>query len=278
VGKIIGAIKMAKVISIHSFRGGTGKSNITANLATMTARAGYRVGIVDTDIQSPGIHVPFGLDDTKIKYTLNDYLWGRCNLEAATYDVTSTATRQKTGWFNNNRGKIYLVPSSIKTNEISRILREGYDARLLNDGFRHLTQHLKLDYLFIDTHPGINEETLLSVIISDVLVVILRPDKQDYQGTAVTIDVARKLEVPKMLLVVNKVLPSVNQEQLRIQVQKSYNTPVAGVLPVCEEMFQLASSDIFSMIYPEHPWTKTVSLIAKQLTDNQPATKAFSFR
>jgi MinD-like ATPase involved in chromosome partitioning or flagellar assembly len=269
---------MTKIISIHSFRGGTGKSNITANLATLTARAGYRVGIVDTDIQSPGIHVPFGLDDTHIKYTLNDYLWGNCKLEAATYDVSSVfTTRQKAGWFSNNKGKIYLIPSSIKTNEISKIIREGYDARLLNEGFRHLAQHLKLDYLFIDTHPGINEETLLSVIISDILIVILRPDKQDYQGTAVTIDVARKLDVPKMLLVVNKVLPSVNQETLRAQVQRTYNTSVAGILPVCDEMFQLASSDIFSLRYPEHPWTQTVSAIAKQITD-KPVTKPFSFR
>jgi MinD-like ATPase involved in chromosome partitioning or flagellar assembly len=52
---------VGKIISIHSFRGGTGKSNVTANLATLIARTGCRVGIVDTDIQSPGIHVPFGL-------------------------------------------------------------------------------------------------------------------------------------------------------------------------------------------------------------------------
>lgn len=31
---------MAKIISIHSFRGGTGKSNVTANLATVLARGG----------------------------------------------------------------------------------------------------------------------------------------------------------------------------------------------------------------------------------------------
>ena len=47
---------MGKIISIHSFRGGTGKSNLTANLATNVALMGNRVGIVDTDIQSPGIH------------------------------------------------------------------------------------------------------------------------------------------------------------------------------------------------------------------------------
>ena len=44
---------MSKIVSIHSFRGGTGKSNSTANLAATVAEAGYRVGIVDTDIQSP---------------------------------------------------------------------------------------------------------------------------------------------------------------------------------------------------------------------------------
>jgi len=268
---------MTKIISIHSFRGGTGKSNVTANLATLIARAGARVGIVDTDIQSPGIHVPFGLDETKIKYTLNDYLWGRCGIEAAAYDVSSVFATRK-GWFTNNRGKIYLIPSSIKTGEISRILREGYDARLLNDGFRQLMQRLQLDYLLIDTHPGINEETLLSVIISDVLLVILRPDKQDYQGTAVTIDVARKLEVPKMLLVVNKVLPSLNHPALKQQIQDIYQVPVAGVLPVCDEMFHLASSDIFAIRYPEHPWTKTISVIAQSLTENnKPVNKAFNF-
>jgi MinD-like ATPase involved in chromosome partitioning or flagellar assembly len=269
---------MAKIISIHSFRGGTGKSNVTANLATIIARMGYRVGIVDTDIQSPGIHVPFGLDESKVKYTLNDYLWGRCAIEAATYDVSSIfTTRQKQNWFNKNQGKVYLIPSSIKTSEISRILREGYDARLLNDGFRHLIQRLKLDYLFIDTHPGINEETLLSAIISDVLVVILRPDKQDYQGTAVTIDVARKLDVQKILLVVNKALPSLNLEALKQQVQATYNVPVAGVLPVCDEMFDLASSDIFCLRYPEHPWTNVVNGIAKQLSENnKPLNQPFS--
>ena len=67
---------MAKIISIHSFRGGTGKSNVTANLAGLLARAGHRVGVIDTDIQSPGIHVIFALKPADVRYALNDYLWG----------------------------------------------------------------------------------------------------------------------------------------------------------------------------------------------------------
>ena len=53
---------MAKVVSFHSFRGGTGKSNMSANVAALLALDGRRVGVVDADIQSPGIHVLFGLD------------------------------------------------------------------------------------------------------------------------------------------------------------------------------------------------------------------------
>ena len=52
---------MPKIISIHSFRGGTGKSNTTANLAALLAADQKRVGVIDTDIQSPGIHVLFGI-------------------------------------------------------------------------------------------------------------------------------------------------------------------------------------------------------------------------
>jgi septum site-determining protein MinD len=52
---------MAKIISIHSYRGGTGKSNLTANLATLVARDGNRVAVIDTDLPSPGIHILFGV-------------------------------------------------------------------------------------------------------------------------------------------------------------------------------------------------------------------------
>src|SRR6266702_8945557 len=146
--------------------------------------------------------------------TLNDYLYGRCSIEQAIYGVTDKLGPQVAAM-----GTLYLLPSSIKAVEITRVLREGYEVNLLIDGFRTLIKSLQLDYLFIDTHPGLNEETLLSIIISDLLVLILRPDQQDFQGTAVTIEVARKLKLKWLLLVVNMVLPKLDFTSLRQQVQ-----------------------------------------------------------
>ena len=162
-------------------------------------------------------------------------------------------------------GKILLIPSSIKAGEIARILREGYDVARLNEGISQLVDRLQLDYLLIDTHPGLNEETLLSIAISDLLLVLLRPDQQDYQGTAVTVEVARHLEVPKMLVVVNKAIARRDFVLLREQVHAAYDVPVAGILAETEEMLDLASNGLFCLHYPEHPLTKTMAEIAARV-------------
>lgn len=255
---------MAQIIAIHSFRGGTGKSNLIANIGATMAQQGQRVGIVDTDIQSPGIHVIFGLKEEKIQRTLNDYLWEKCDIKETAYDVTNFLIAEQ-GNTTTVKGSLYLIPSSIKAAEIARILREGYDVVRLNDGFQELIRTLKLDYLLIDTHPGLNEETLLSIGISNILLILLRPDSQDFQGTAVTVDVARKLKVPKMLLVMNKALPSLNFADLQQQVEKIYNVPVAGIMPLSEDMVQLASKGLFSLRYSQHPITQTIKRITEQI-------------
>jgi MinD-like ATPase involved in chromosome partitioning or flagellar assembly len=249
---------MSQIVSIHSFRGGTGKSNTTANVAGILASQGKRVGVIDTDIQSPGVHVLFGLGEDEMEHTLNDYLWSKCTIKEVAHDVTAKLGMPVSG-------KVYLFPCSVKAGEIARILREGYDVGLLNDGCLRAVKDLNLDVLIIDTHPGLNEETLLSVSISDALAVIMRPDAQDYQGTAVTVDVARKLEVPRMVLVVNKLPPAFSLEQVKARVEKLYQVEVAGVIPHSDDLMNLASEGVFSMRYPDHPVAAIYRQIAARL-------------
>jgi MinD-like ATPase involved in chromosome partitioning or flagellar assembly len=253
---------MAEIIAVHSFRGGTGKSNSIANLAALIAIQGRRVGIIDTDIQSPGIHVIWGLNPEQINFTLNDYLWGRCGMKDAAVDLTPTLNAAVG---KDVKGRLHLVPASIKANEIARILREGYDVVHLNDGLQELIRSLQLDYLLIDTHPGLNEETLLSIGIADLLLIVLRPDSQDFQGTAVTVDVARKLQVAKMAVLINKALPEMVPQDLQQQVEEIYQVPVVGVLPLAIEVAQLASQGVFCLRYPEHPISVTLREIADRL-------------
>jgi septum site-determining protein MinD len=261
---------LAKIISTHSFRGGTGKSNTTANLAVLVARAGNRVGVIDTDIQSPGIHVIFQLSESRIEYALNDYLWGKCRIEETAYDVTDAAIGNVDE--DAERPRVFLIPSSVKVGEIGRVLKEGYDVAKLNDGFQRLIRDLELDYLFIDTHPGVNEETLLSIAISDKLILVMRPDSQDFQGTAVTAELARRLDIPEMLIVINKVPPNMDTIALRDRVEKSYGAEVAALFPLNYEIVRLASAGIFVNRYPDHPMTLALQQVASRVMDASPAT------
>ncbi|GAB4437666.1 MAG: MinD/ParA family protein [Chloroflexi bacterium OHK40] len=249
---------MTTIISIHSFRGGTGKSNTTANLTALLAAEGYRVGVFDTDIQSPGIHVIFGLADEEIGPSLNTFLRGECEIEDAIYEVTDRLGAPVSG-------RVFLIPSSVKASEIARVLREGYDPGTLNEGFQRAARALDLDVLLIDTHPGLNEETLLSIAISDTLLIILRPDQQDYQGTSVTVDVANSLEVPRLLLLVNKVPQSYDTELVRRRVEETYRATVAAVLPHSDELMALASTGIFALRFPDHPLTALYRQVAARL-------------
>lgn len=248
---------MPKVISVHSYRGGTGKSNTVANLATSVALEGKRVGVVDTDVPSPGIHNLFNLEPEQTPRTLNHFLWGECPIEEAAYDVGAGVGLAP--------GNLYLVPSSVRADDIARILKDGYDVRQLNDGFRKLVRALNLDVLLIDTHPGLSKESFLTIAISHLLVLVLRPDKQDFQGTAVTVDVARQLNVKRMVLALNKVLPEVSFDALRNKVEETYGLPVAGMFPLSPDIVRLASEGVFCARFPDHPVSQEYRKVARVL-------------
>lgn len=249
---------MAKIISIHSFRGGTGKSNTTANVAAILATQGLRVGVIDTDIQSPGIHILFGLEGDEITTSLNDYLWHGLDIKEAALEVTANLGQ-------GISGQLFLIPSSVKPGEITRVLREGYNARKLTQGMSDLVDALSLDALLIDTHPGLNEETLLSIVISDALVIVMRPDKQDYEGTGITVKVARELKVPNLMLVVNKAPLILEPEAIRVKVEQTYRCEVAAVLPHSDDLMNLASEGIFVRCYPDHPISALYGQVATKL-------------
>jgi MinD-like ATPase involved in chromosome partitioning or flagellar assembly len=257
---------MPKIVSVHSFRHGTGKSNLAANLAVSIAQQGQRVGIIDTDVQASGVHTLFGLDEDQADRVLNYYLWSDTEIQLTAHSFNPLLKIDQGEVAVMGRGTC-LTPSNIKISEMAQLLKEGYDTSTLSHGLFELSRRLKLDYLLIDTNPGLSEDTLLAIALSDVLVLVLCLDQQNFQGIALTLDVAHKLGVPKILLVANQVLPEYLQDEVKQQLEGAYGHPVAGVLPFSQELLTLASSDIFCLRYPDHSLSQVVQAIAKQITN-----------
>jgi MinD-like ATPase involved in chromosome partitioning or flagellar assembly len=255
---------VATIVSVHSFRGGTGKSNTTANLAAVWATEGRRVGVIDADIQSPGIHVILGVSGDEVQGSLNDFLWHGRDLKDVAMDVTSRQPTQLSG-------RLFLIPSSMEPGKITQVLRQGYDAQRLTAGLRQLVDELQLDVLLIDTHPGLNEETLLSLVISHSLLIVMRPDKQDYEGTAITARVAQELGVPRILLLVNKAPSDLDAAAVANRVEQAYGCPVAAVLPHSDDLLRLASEGILVLRQPAHGLVESYRSVASRLLGNSAA-------
>lgn len=254
-----GAKRKAQLVAIQSFRGGTGKSNLSANLAFLAARQGAKVAVLDTDLQSPGVHIVFGVKSEQVLHSLSHFVQGKCEINEVAIDLTRELRLEERG------GKLFLLPSSMKLEAITAIISKGYEPSRLNEHMLRLAEDLELDYLILDTHPGLNRETLLSLAISDIMLVVLRPDRQDFQGTAVLVQLARKVGVPSLSFVANKVLDGFDPAEISKKIEEAFGFPVAGVLPLCEEFLRLGSGAVFVERYPKHPLTKELERITQRV-------------
>lgn len=248
---------MTKTISFHSFRRGTGRSSLLSSLAAILATQGKRVGIVDANLQSPSAHILFGLSYKQIHQTLNEYLWGDCQIEEVVYDV-SRAVRVP-------REQLLLIPSSDSTVKIMRILNEGFDVNRLIDAYSQFSKKLSLDYLFLDVGSGLNETVLISAAVSNTLILVMRPDHQDYQGVAATLKMAKQLHIGRILALVNDVPSIYEPSAIRQQVETDFDCEVAAVIPHSEHFLSLASEDIFVTRYPRDPLTRELEELALKL-------------
>jgi septum site-determining protein MinD len=247
------------IIAVHSFRRGTGKSTLAANLGVLLADGGLRVGLVDANLQAPSLHLFFGLADLGRRPTLNDYLAGRCEPVMAAIPVGARVDPPP-------RGPIVLVPASGEPDRIIESLRGSYRAEALSEGLCILGEELRLDLLLVDTCAGISEETLLTIAAADCLLLLLRPDRQDYHGTGMTIELARRLGEPRLLLVVNELPAGFDAAEAAARVEAGFGTPVAAVLPHSEGVQMLGSAGLFVRREPESLVARALRRIAEELS------------
>ncbi len=191
---------MTKVIAVHSFKGGTGKTTLTANIAATLATR-KRVGVMDLDLSGPGLHVLFGLKKGEVKATLTDIFLGDALPENVVIDLSQRLRLSK-------GGGLYFCPASNKVEDMLRLLKAGLEVALFQDTLQKVGELYKLDYIIVDTHPGVENDTVLAMGCCDALVLVSRVDQQDLFGTAVMVLLAETFEKPTFLTL-NMVPPGV---------------------------------------------------------------------
>ena len=257
-----------KIVSVWSSSEEAGRQIFIANLAAQAALTGMRVGLADTDFALPTVQSMFGLDKPDTLKTINDYLYGR-----ATIGEVGLPIHESNGQTSELKDThIWLFPASVNPGEFLRIQREGINIGLLRDGFRDTYEKFNLDCLFINLPSNVDEETLLGIAISNVAIIVVRPDNLDYARTAAMIDTARKFEIPNVFLAVNNVLPKYDKydfTEVKSKLEQTYDTPVLGVLPLFDDIVDDGNAGMFSINSSSHKWSRSLCSLAQSLFETK---------
>jgi septum site-determining protein MinD len=245
-------------ITFSAFLRGTGKSNLVANVACLLALGGRRVGLVDLDEAAPTQAYLFGRDPAELGPALGDALFGRAAPGDAAHDVTPRQVADA-------GGAVLLVPLAVEPGQVPLALRAGLDADLLGEMLAGIAAARRLDYLLLDTGNGLDEVSLSAFAMSDAVVHVMRLEKRGYQGSAVTLELARRLGVPQVSVVANLTPEHLDPAAVQLQLGRTFGCEVVAVLPYSDEMAAIGSARPFVLAYPEHPLTARLAEFAEKI-------------
>ncbi|HJR49392.1 MAG TPA: AAA family ATPase [Nitrososphaeraceae archaeon] len=177
-----------KQITFVSYRGGTGKTTLAANLSALLAKNGQNVCILDMDIYAPSLHSYFGdMNHYETRKTINNFLIGKCKVNDILVEITPILQLSEKGYLS---GKIFACFASPKREDILKVEAVIEDKNRMNilKNFINLRKDLdekyNIDYLIVDTGPGIYSITRALFRISDIAVFVIRTGEVDNTGLA----------------------------------------------------------------------------------------------
>ena len=247
----------ARWLAVHSFKGGTGKSTVTANIALSLVEQGKNVCVMDMDLAGPGIHVMFGVEEQEVKSTMTNVLLGETQILDAVIPLTEK--------FGLKKGSLHFVPASYKVEEMLKLLRHGLEVRIFTEGLQQLTDKLDLDYVLVDTHPGREDDTVLVMGSCNGILIISRLDQQDLIGTAILARLATSLGKTTFLLF-NMIPPRLAEDsvnEISANLSKRFGLNVLASVPFYDEILQSLSNGVFTRNLPKHEYTRKIWEAAK---------------
>ncbi len=184
-----------KTISIINYKGGVGKTTLTANLGVQLARSGLRILLVDLDPQTSLTFSFIEQDEwKKIERTKTIKNWFDALIEQKSCELNSLVLNlpKIAPYLGNHAGAIQLISSHLNLIDIDMNLAQdlgvGSDAtRQINylrifSSLRAGLQALdrSFDLVLIDCPPNFNIVTRTAIAAADY---VLAPTKADYLST-----------------------------------------------------------------------------------------------
>lgn len=283
---------MTKSVAFHSYKGGTGKTTIASNIAALLTVKGYKVALLDLDVYAPSLLSYF---DKQPRKWLNDYLLGDAEIDDAMMPVTDiVASYRKDRADTGVNGKLWVGFCSAKKDDVYKI--EAGTAENTKSQLRrfillrqNLIRDYEIDFIIIDTSPGIRYWSMNALAVADTLLLTLKLGDIDIEGTAkLASEIYGSLTKygTKSFLVLNRVagycVPGNHSHASNVHdgenstesysgnpgpaISKQTNMDVIAAIP-CYCDIQFSKKEFLTALrYPDHPFTKQLQDLAESIS------------
>jgi chromosome partitioning protein len=290
---------MTKCVAFHSYKGGTGKSTISSNLAASLAKKGLTAVLLDVDVYAPSLQDYFQWQPKK---SINDYLFENASVDEVIHDLTDllrTFPSHNGQETNSSKGKLFVAFSSTSKDEIYKldgaVRQEGSKIQLLRKFLmlrEEIVSKYNADYVIIDTSPGIRYWSINSLAIADTIFLSLKMDGIDLKGTRL---LAREIYESltklgtKSYLLLNRAagycMPSGSTDEKTFSTQEIYTNTADDQKTVISKLnedigmdtvlsipcycdIQFDSNEFLTALrYPNHPFAGNIDTLIEKLQE-----------
>ncbi len=255
---------MTKVIALHSNRGGVGKTLVATNLAFAYSKLGNDVCLIDLDFRAPSLFTTLRLSP---RVWINDFLDNQGNIWDTLIDV-----KQK---YDTN-GKLLVGLADPSINSIKNMAWKSKKWEM--NAFRKLLWLKKeltdkaVDYLILDTSPGILYSSVNAVACSDMIIIVTTANDVDAIEIQKTIkELYTAFEKPTFIFM-NKTVSMFqwDEKQRHTLIEKFssiFNVPILAVVPCYCDLLTSERETIHVLENPEHPFSKAIYNVAKKTSE-----------
>lgn len=203
------AIKQAKVITITSVKGGTGKSTTTLSLAGILSNKKLKTIIIDMDLHAGIIAAALNLKTNKDIYTLvNDYM--------------NHTVKDMDEYITKYNDYIDILPAPKDPRSVGKINSQYIDIILKKLKYKY-------DVILIDTNHIIDNINLVTFDNSDHIIYVITSDLMDLKNMKTMLAIYKDMNLTKYTLVLNEAL---SKEHLTTyEVTSFLDKPIDYVLP-----------------------------------------------
>ncbi len=229
-------------IGVYSAKGGVGKTTVSINLAYALSRMGYKVGLLDADIDCPNVPAFLNIDD---------------KMDISRIPLVPIL---------KNGVKIASTAMLVDDSKKPIIWRGPLVAKMLEDFFEK-TDWGELDYLVMDLPPGTSDAPLSILQLVDMrgFIIVTGPGRVSAMDSKKSALMVKRFGVSILGVVEN--MSDNNQGRNSEEVARDVGSTFLGFIPRDRRMAEMDALGNVPVLSDEHMYNIFKGIIEKSLLD-----------